>query len=248
MYNIIFAKAIWQEKMYMNIFRFANLLLSTAMIAGVTKMYCVHYVEPRDAYIITHATPLVVMLFATIFLREKMILKYWLYGALSFIGVCIYISKKLDINGFYYGILFLHVIFKATTHIAVKKVSKQSTIQVMFYDDLFFSIFAVFYLSQNGGFDYKMYFNWQILLIIVVSSLAMFSFAKSYKLAKNGITKLQNLDFSKIIFTFILAVLFLDDKIETNELVGSGVIILSIVLSQVEFKAILKSKTSKKKS
>jgi len=243
-YNILFVKKIWQDKLYINVFKFGNLLLSTSMISAVTKIYCIQYIEPRDAVIIAHATPFMVMLGAKVFLKEKMVLKYWLYGALSLLGVIIYVWKKIEIYNFYYLILLLHVVFKATMHITTRRISKTSVFQVMFYDNLFYSLFAVYYIEGHGGFDFKIFLNWQILAIIIITTISLFSLVKAYSIASSGITKLQNLDFSKIIFSFILAVIFLDDKIEGNELLGSGIIVISIILSQVELKTIFKKKLS----
>ena len=81
-----------------------------------------------------------------------------------------------------------------------------------------------------------MFLNWEILIIVIVTTISLFSLAKSYSVAKSGITKLQNLDFSKIVFAFVLAIIFLDDKIESNELIGTSIILVSILLSQMNLK------------
>lgn len=243
LYNIIFWKKILQDRLYFQIFKIRNLLLSASVLSALTKMYCIQYIEPRDAVIIAHTTPLIVMLFATIFLKEKMILKYWLYGILSIFGVMIYVWKKIDINSIYYFILIFHVLFKATMHIATKNASKNSIFAVLFYDNLFYSLFAVSFLfGKNGTIEYHYFGKWQIWILVVITTISLFSLVKSYSLASKGITRLQNLDFSKILFSLVLAVLLLNDTIETNELIGSGIILASIILSQVNLKKIFKKR------
>ncbi len=246
LYNIFFFKRIWRNRLYFNVIKVRNLFLSASVISALTKMYCIQYIEPRDAVIIAHTTPLMVMLFASIFLKEKMIPKYWIYGALSLVGVMIYVWKKIDLNSFYYLILLLHVLFKATMHIATKNASKHSVFDVLFYDNLFYSIFAICFLSiTTHQIDYTFFFKWQILLLVVITTISLFGLVKAYSLAQNGITKLQNLDFSKILFSMILAALFLNDEITTNEATGAGIILLSIVLSQVNLEGFISRKLSK---
>lgn len=239
-YNVLFFKKIWKRKMYLGVFQLSNLLLCASVISALTKMYCIKYIEPRDAIIITYTTPFLVMLFAAIFLKEKSIPKYWICGLFSLIGVCIYVEKKISVNSVYYAILLLHVLFKAIMHIATKKASKKGVFVVLFYDNLFYSMFATSFFVYNGDFDYKLLFSWQILLLMIITSISLYGLAKAYKIAKKGITRLQNLDFSKIIFSFVLAVLLLNDKIDDHELLGASIILLSIIISQINWISVRK--------
>ncbi len=234
-YNIVFVRYIWREKLFLHVFKPVNLILSAAMLAAVAKMYCIQYIEPRDAVVITHATPFLVMLFASLFLREKMFLKHWLFAGLSFIGACIYVWEKIEINNIYYVILFLHMAFKATVHIGTRNLAKKSVFQVMFYENFFYSLFAIGYFSHTGNFTVKAFTQWEILVVIIITTISLFGMVKSYSLAKNGISRLQNLDFSKVIFAFIFGILLLSDKVDAHEIAGVSIILFSIILSQVNF-------------
>jgi drug/metabolite transporter (DMT)-like permease len=246
LYNVFFFKYIWKNKLYFKIFKPANLILSASMVAAVTKMYSIQHIEPRDAVVITHATPFLVMIFATFFLGEKTKLKHWLYGILAFVGACVYVSEKISINNIYYVILLFHMCFKAAMHVGTRNKSKSSVFEVMFYDNFFYSCFAVGYFGYNGGFDPSVFVSsFEIPLVIVITTISLFSLVKSYSMANSGISRLQNLDFSKIIFAFILGILLLGETVEKNEIIGVGIIFLSIFLSHVDFKKAKKAQISK---
>ena len=246
LYNVFFMKYIWKNKLYLKIFKPANLILSAGLGSAVTKMYAIQYIEPRDAVVITHATPFLIMIFATLFLGEKLRFKYWFYGVLAFLGACIYVSEKVSINNIYYVVLFIHMCFKAAQHIGTRSKSKSSIFETMFYDNFFYSCFAVGYFSYNGGFDPSVFVSsFEIPLVIIITTISLFSLVKSYSVASSGISKLQNLDFSKIIFAFVLGILLLGETVERNEVIGVGVIFLSIFLSHVDFKKVKKTQAVK---
>jgi len=234
-YNLFFVKKIWKEKMYFSFWKAGNLILSFSVLSAVTKLYAIKYIEPRDAFVISYSTPLVVMLFANVFLKEQMIWRYWICGGLSLIGIYIYINAKFHLNNIYYAIMLLHVLFKAVMHIGTKKGVKKGVFNVMFYENLFYSTFALVFFHFNGGFDLHIMFSWQNLLLMITTTISLASFTLAYKLAHRGITHLQNLDFSRLIFSFIFALTLLNDHIKFDELIGAGIILFSIILSRVNF-------------
>lgn len=243
--NIFFVKKIWRESLYRNVIKPGNFVLAASAVSALTKIYCIQYIEPRDAIIISYTTPFCVMLFASIFLKEKLVLKYWLYGLLSMIGVCLYVYKKIAINNIYYAILMLHVLFKAIMHIGTKKASKNSIFAVLFYDNLFYSILAFIILSNSDSVNIVKFFDWRVFVMVSVTLVSLLSLTTSYNRAKDGITRLQNLDFAKIIFSFMFAVILLDDRIDTHEIYGVTIILTSIFLSHFNPKTFFIRKSSR---
>ena len=208
--------------------------LTASILASFLKIYTIQYISIKNATIITFTMPIFVIIISLFTIEKftKFSIKKYFYVPVSFIGVIIFTGYD-DIKNhiFIYFILFLHVILRAFVNIFIKKLSHEKYITLS-YSLLFYCIFGLCIVYQN--FNIEMLYDWHIILIAVINIFTQLSLIKAYSDTKS-ISLLQNLDYSKIMFTFLWCYLFFNENITANQIIGASIICISVYFSQLNF-------------
>jgi len=185
---------------------------------------------------LNYTWPLVLSLFSTIFLKQKLRKGMWIGLFISFIGVIIISTQSFAIEslsklGIFLAI-FSSVIWSAYWIINIK--DKRVDSQKLFLNFLIGSIFILMYiLIKDIDFD----FNQKGVLASVYIGLfemgiAFFLWMKALKLSSQT-AKINNLVFLSPFLSFFFIALVLKESIHLMSIVGLIIIILGIVIQKL---------------
>ncbi|MEN9782504.1 MAG: hypothetical protein RL208_654 [Pseudomonadota bacterium] len=208
-----------------------QMVLAINPIAAALKVYVVQFISPKNAMVISFTQPIFIVILSVLTIERvfKFSYKQYIYIPLSFLGMLIFIGSDFQKYSFVYAIMFLHVIMKAFAYVHIKKVAKDRY-ETLCYSVTYFAISGLFFVFKN--FQFEMLYNKYILIIALISTVAQIVMIVSYEIATK-ISLLQNLDYSRIVFTFFWAWLILKEKIHTNQIVGALIIVVSVYLSDL---------------
>ena len=190
---------------------------------SLTLMPLVH------ATALSFTTPLLVTLFAMLALKEKADARHWLCLLVGFAGTLIILrpnAADFDMNSLW--VLFATSSW-AVTSLFIKSLSRtEPPIRMVFYMNLF-----MFFIALPLGAT-----HWQtptapeavaLLGMCLFSIFMHFTMVKAYALAP--VTTLMPLDFSRLIYTSILAYLFFGETSDHWTWIGSAVIVTAAVIA-----------------
>lgn len=217
-------KVVKTDRIGMHFIRGLNGLVGMAL-----WFYAVTLIPLSEAVSITFIVPITTTLAAMIFLKEKVDKKIWFSLVIGFIGVLIIVRpgfRELNIG---YLIALLIPFFWSTSNIMIKKMvatEKPETITL-------YLSFVMFILSiplaaphlKAIGFVDLIWF----LLLGLVSNLSYIANAICY--TKTDISTVQPFDFTRLIFTAVIAYFAFDETIEIPMLIGALVILLGSLMS-----------------
>ena len=185
---------------------------------------------------LNYTWPLVLSLFSTIFLKQKLRKGMWIGLFISFIGVIIISTQSFAIEslsklGIFLAI-FSSVIWSAYWIINIK--DKRVDSQKLFLNFMIGSVFVFMYLLIKGiNFD----FNQKGVLASVYIGLfemgiAFFLWMTALKLSSHT-AKINNLVFLSPFLSFFFIALILKESIQLMSIVGLLIIILGIVIQKL---------------
>lgn len=211
------------NQLHLHIFRGAN---------GTFSMFfwfcAISTIPLSEAVSLSFLTPIVTTIASMYILKEKISKKIILSCFISFIGVLIILRPGFnDFNrGYFFS--FCSVILWSTSNLIVKTMTKTDSAQTIVVNTTFFMfLFSLpFALPYLEGVNFKEFC--QFLILGVISNV-------SYRLITDAFTKsdlslLQPFDFSRLIFTSIIAYIFFDEKIDIWVFLGSIVILFGLVM------------------
>ena len=214
-----------------------KLLFLRGIFGGLTMilLFCSYSMIPlSQAIAVTFSTPLFVHLGGIIFFKEKTTKFNNFMVILGFILTIVIIRPDLEIK---LGVVLalIAAITHAITALLVKKISQtESIITLMFSMVLLMTPITLipslhFWTTPE---DHKVYLL--LILIAVIATLGNFCWTKALSLSK--LTNLMSFDFSKLIFTTILGLIFFNEKIDNITMIGGVGLIICSNLSALNIK------------
>jgi len=199
------------------------------LVAMLTWFYTVTLIPLPEAVSITFITPIITTLAAVIFLKEQVLRKNWIALFVGFAGVLIIVRPGFQEFKLAYLLAFFTACLWATTSVFVKtmtKTEKPETIVVyMCFIIFFFSVpIAAPHLRSMSLHDL-----WWLALLAMFSNLSHISMSKAY--SKTDMSVIQPFDFSRLIFTAIIAYFAFDEVIDFWTVIGSLVILAGSIYS-----------------
>ena len=215
---------IFQTKnIYLHVFRGGN-----GTISMFFWFYAINSIPLSEAVSLSFLTPIVTTIASMIFLKEKISKNIFMASFVSFIGVIIILRPgfhKFD-EGYIFS--FCSIIFWTISNLIVKtmtKTDKPRTIvaHMTFFMFIFSMPFALPYLAP---LDFTAFIEFFILGII--SNISYKLIAEAY--SKNELSFLQPFDFSRLIFTSLVAYFVFNEKIDIWVFIGSLIILFGLIL------------------
>lgn len=226
----------------------ANKKMILTVPSSFLKIFCIGHISPKNALVVSFMTPGLVTLLSFLILDEydKKHKASYLWLLVSFLGVIVFAGPNFREYSLIYSLLFLHVFLRALVNIVMKKISKEETGQnrftTLFYMLLFYTIASLFImLGYYQRFSWQWLFSKEILILSLLSASCQLAQIKSYELAEK-ISLLQNLDYSRIVFGFLLSYIIFDEVIKLNELAGVAIVLTSVLCSFRKSQDYLRSK------
>ncbi len=208
-----------------------SLNLSTSVISSAFKMIAISDVSPKNTIAISFLQPVFIVIFSFLFLGEydKKSKKNLLFITLSLIGAFVFIGGfEITSHKLAYLFVFIHILLKAATSIFIKKNTSKDKYITFFYLTFFYAVFGIFIIGRN--FNLAILFNPYIIIIFLVNMFSQLTIINSYKLT-DKISSLQHLDYSKVIFGLITTAFILQEPVLLRQVVGTFIIISSIIFS-----------------
>ena len=207
-----------------------NFLLYTALF----------YLPAQEGFIINYLWPIMIVIFATIILKEKLNAKKIIAILLSFLGIVIVVTKGnvFDINlSSPLGVILavLAAVCYGVFSVIVKKYNYDKTVSMMFY---YLISFIISFIAMNI-FSYIPNLNgMQILGLgwngIFNSAIAFTTWALALKYGKTH--KIANLAFITPFLSLVYINIFLGEEISIYSVVGLVIIVLGILIQNINIK------------
>ena len=236
---------IYLKKQRINQWGNQKQLLIYRGIVGVTSMilffWGVHYISVGSAVTLRYIAPLFAGLLAVIYLKETIKPLQWLFFITAFLGV--YLIKNYDASGSNFGVflVLLAALFSAVVYILISKIgNKDHPVVVVHY----FMLIATLVGGVGSLFFWRPPSLYELILL---SSLGIFGFFGQLYMTK----AFQNAEahmvapfkYVEVIFTLLFGVFILQENYELLHLVGTFLVIVSLVFN-VLYKTRLNKKTT----
>ena len=215
---------IFQTKnIYLHVFRGGN-----GTISMFFWFYAVNSLPLSEAVSLSFLTPIVTTIASMIFLKEKVSKNIFMASFISFIGVIIILRPgfhKFD-EGYIFS--FCSIIFWTISNLIVKTMTKTDKPQTIvahmtFFMFIFSMPFALPYLAPLNFTAFIEFF-----ILGIISNMSYKLIAEAY--SKNDLSILQPFDFSRLIFTSLVAYFIFDEKLDIWVFVGSLIILFGLIL------------------
>jgi len=221
------------KNIYLHVFRGGN-----GTISMFFWFYAVNSLPLSEAVSLSFLTPIVTTIASMIFLKEKVSKNIFMASFISFIGVIIILRPgfhKFD-EGYIFS--FCSIIFWTISNLIVKTMTKTDKPQTIvahmtFFMFIFSMPFALPYLAPLNFTAFVEFF-----ILGIISNISYKLIAEAY--SKNELSILQPFDFSRLIFTSLVAYFIFDEKLDIWVFVGSLIILFGLIL-------IVKKKSAKSK-
>lgn len=204
--------------------------LSVNSLASAMKVYVVQYISPKNAMVISFTQPIFIIILSALMLEKttKFQYKKYYYVIFSFIGMLIFVGSDAQRYTVVYLIMFAHVILKALTNIYIKKITKDRYITLC-YSLIFYALFGM--LVLHARFVPEMLIDPRIIIVAIISTVSQLVLIRGYEIASK-ISLLQNIDYSRIVFSFFWTWLFFNEPVLMNQIAGTCIILFSVYFSQ----------------
>jgi len=205
---------------------------------GVFSMFCWFYsisiLPLSEAVSISFMIPFTTTLVAMIFLKEKVKMRNWLAIFVGLIGVAIILRPGFrELNSghyFVFGAVILWTISNITTKIMTKTEKPKTIVAYMSIIMLIISTpFALPFIKMVSFVDLLWFVS-----LGFISNLAYFSISYAYN--KSDISMLQPVDFTRLIFTSLIAYFAFGEVVDFWVIMGSVVILCGIIIMIPKYK------------
>jgi drug/metabolite transporter (DMT)-like permease len=200
---------------------------AVGIIGMQSWFYCVATLPLNLATALSFSAPLFMSLFAVLFLRESSDMYRW--GALvaGIIGVIIILQPDTEDFNLQSLIVLFATSMWAVAGMLVKSLTKtEPSIRILFYMAFFMTLLsfpmALPHWQWLNAYEFVL-----IMCIALASTAAHWCLVTAYSMA--DIVKLMPFDFSRLIFTAILAYVFFDETSTGAMWLGAGIIIAAAV-------------------
>ncbi len=202
------------------------------LIGMLLWFYTITLIPLSEAVSITFIVPITTTIAAVLFLKEKVDHKIWFSLAIGLSGVLIIIRPGFrELKPAYLLALLIPFAWSASNIFIKKMVATEKPKTITLY--LSFTIFilsipiAAPYLKPIGTID----LGW-FMLLGLVSNCSYIANAICY--SKTDVSAVQPFDFTRLIFTAIIAYIAFNEKVELMTFVGAGIIMLGSLIVAIK--------------
>lgn len=211
------------KKLNLHIYRNIN-----GLIAVIVWFYAITLLPLSEAISITFIVPIITTLAAMFFLGEKVQKRTWIAILIGFLGVLIIIRPGFKEFQFAYILVIISTCLWAVSNVLVKKMTDtekpKTIVAYMSVIMVVISIpFALPYIKPMTSVDIL----WFIALG-VISNISHLSMSIAY--SKTSLSVLQPFDFTRLIFTALIAYFVFGEIVDIWVIIGSLVILFGVII------------------
>jgi S-adenosylmethionine uptake transporter len=219
-------------------FKTSRLLLHVArggiLSAGITA-YCLGLTSGKLAVATTinFTIPIFILILATRFLNEKFSMTKVLATLVGFAGIVIIINPtSVDFNSTSLMLIMSAFLFASLDVINKKFVSVESMMSMLFYSNLFATLFSAPLALSN----WTMPDPHSLLLLFILgagANLILYCLLKSFSYIE--VSAVAPYRYLELVFAITLGYIFFKEKFDTTNWIGAGVIIFSTLIMSYEY-------------
>ena len=194
-------------------------------VGMITWTYCLTMIPLAHATALSFTAPLFSTVFAMVFLKEQANLTRWLALLAGFGGTLIILNPTLHDFAWEDLLVMFATSSWAITGLFVKSLSRtEPPLRMVFYMNLF--MFLVTLPFGLVHWQMPSLHAWWVLFFVACSSVMMhFSMAKAFSMAR--VVTLMPLDFTRLVYTSILAYFIFGETSSPRIWLGAAIIIAS---------------------
>jgi drug/metabolite transporter (DMT)-like permease len=190
--------------------------------------YIITLVPLSEVVAITFIVPIITTLAAMWFLKEKVNSKIWISLIIGFVGVLIIVRPGLrEIDPVYFLALLVPFIWSISNILTKKLVATERPGTITLYLSFIIFIFSIPLAAPYLKPMLLVDLGWFVLLGIISNACYM---ASAICYSKTDISAVQPFDFTRLLFTAIIAYFAFGEKIDLFTLIGATVILLGSLM------------------
>ena len=194
----------------------------------------VSYLRITTCQVISSLSPILVVTFSVLFLKEKFYSKYIIGIICGTVGSVIIIldehkikknEENPSLGEYFLGVIsiIMNVVFSSFNNIANKYMARKASIYTqMFYLGIFHSAYSFLWMLFTWDFDYTLEYFFASSLQSILFFLGNFFYNLS--LTKISMSKYSYLQYSKFVMAFILGWGMLKEEVLMNDMIGTTLI------------------------
>ena len=219
---------VFKAKKIINKRKNIKLLILRGIFGGATMilLFCSYSLIPlSQAMAVSFSTPLFIYLGAILFFKEKTSRLNNFAIVIGFVLTIIIIRPDLEIK---FGVILalIAAITHAITGLLVKEISRNESVVTLMFSMVFLMTPITGIPSIQVWLTPSIKELLLLVIISVIATLGNFCWTKALSVTK--LTNLMSFDFSKLLFTTILGVLFFEERVDLITIIcGSGLIVCS---------------------
>jgi drug/metabolite transporter (DMT)-like permease len=200
---------------------------SIGFVAMETWFYSITIMPLTVATALSFTTPIFSTIFAILFLREQAGVRRWAAIACGFVGILVILRPDVNAVGGPAALVLFSSAIMAVAGVLVKTLTRtESPETIVFYMALFMIPWSLFpalpHLSSVDAYQF-----WLIFLIALFSTAAHLMMTRAFK--RVDMVVLMPFDFTRLVFTAILAYLVFGEVMDDNTVLGALIIVASTV-------------------
>ncbi|MBC7450873.1 MAG: DMT family transporter [Cytophagales bacterium] len=202
---------------------------------GMSSLICFFYsiqlLPLATAVTIGNLVPFFTLIFASVFLSEKVPSLKWLFFAISFCGVLLIKGLDKDISGYGIALGLLAAFFTAMAHFVVRTLRDTDHTQVIMF---YFPLVTIPFMLPLIFLYHKMpdAREWLFLVLIGISThVGQLFLTKAYKYEE--VKNISYVYYAGIVLSFVYGITFFGELISLKSSVGVGMVILGMVLNML---------------
>ncbi len=217
-------KVLHTKKLNLHLYRSIGGLVST-----VVWFHVITIIPMSEAVSISFIIPIITIIVAVIFLKEKVHSHIWIASFIGFIGIVIILRPGFREFNPAYFYCFISMVLWVNSNILIKLMTRTERPQTI----VAYMSFIMLFVSMPFAFPYLEPVNvkslcWFILLGIVSNLLHIFV---SNAYAKTDLSKVQPFDFTRLLFTAIISYFVFGEVIDIWVIIGSLVIFVGVLIA-----------------
>ncbi|MFN7038608.1 MAG: DMT family transporter [Alphaproteobacteria bacterium] len=233
---VLFSKKTINLSIHNYKFYFIRSILTTCGL--ILWFYTLSITPINEATIVSYTAPLFTILLAHLILKENLSIKYLTVTLLGFLGTIIAVHAKFSSFNSGFLLAFITTIIWALTNIVSKiQATNEGIYSQMFYNTILMAIFSMPFAIQY--WQPLNFSNFSLLFLIALFFLVNnISLTLSFKYG--DLVIVSPFEFSRLIFSYILAYFYFNETMDIYKILGSIVILItSIYLIRLETKKIV---------
>ncbi len=202
-------------------------------VFGVASLSCffyaIHHAPLGSVVTIVNIKPFLVLFIASVFLKEKVLKRQWLFFAVSFIGIIVIKGVDHDIEAKAFWAILGAACFAGCAHTIVRKLKETDKAEVILLYFTFITIpavlpFAIYYWETPTTME------WLALFAIgFITHMGQLFLTKAYQV--DNVASVSNIYYLGIAFAIFFGIVLFDEVYSTKVWAGICLVLLGIMLN-----------------